>query len=105
MSTYLLVTPDAAFEQRIRGAISEIASNLLMTRIDTIEEVAATLKAAPQPVDVVAVGPGVALDHALKAAHQLDLDHPEVSVLLVAEQPTPDLRSEEHTSELQSRQY
>ena len=90
MSTYLLATSDTAFEQRMRAALTAAATNLTLLRVGTTEEIGATLKSAPVPVDVVAVGPGVSLDEALTAAHQLDLDHPEVSVLLVAE-PSPDL--------------
>ncbi len=90
MSTYLLATEDAAFEHRIREALSAVATNLMLVRVADTEDIGPALKSAPAPVDVVAVGPGVSLDRALAAAHQLDLDHPEVSVLLIAE-PSPDL--------------
>jgi pilus assembly protein CpaE len=90
MSTFLLATPDAEFEHRIRAALAGVASNLLLSRVATADEIDAALKSAPAPVDVVAVGPGVSLEEALGTAQQLDLAHPEVSVLLVAE-PTPDL--------------
>lgn len=90
MSTYLLATPDAEFEQRIRTALSGVAPTLHLTRVEAVSDIGAALKSASTPVDVVAVGPGIALDEALTAAHQLDLGHPEVSVLLVAE-PSPTL--------------
>lgn len=90
MSTYLLATPDTAFEQRMHGALTAVASRLHISRVETVEEIGAALKASAAPVDVVVIGPGVPLEGALSAAHELDLDHPEVSVLLVAE-PSPTL--------------
>ena len=88
MSTYLLVTPDATFEHRMRGALSDVATALWITRVEMTEQIGGALKSDTTSVDVVAIGPGVSLEDALAAAHQLDLDHPEVSVLLVAE-PSP----------------
>lgn len=90
MSTYLLATPDTAFEQRMHGALSAVASRLQISRVETVEEIGPALKSSAAPVDVVVIGPGVSLEAALAAAHELDLDHPEVSVLLVAE-PSPTL--------------
>lgn len=90
MSTYLLATPDTAFEQRMHGALTAVASRLHISRVETVEEIGAALKASAAPVDVVVIGPGVSLEGAFSAAHELDLDHPEVSVLLVAE-PSPTL--------------
>ena len=89
MSRYLLATPDDDFERRIAAALSS-HGHVELVRLGSIDEVDAYLKAAQAPVDVVALGPGVNLSEALAAAGRIDIEHPEVGALLVAE-PSADL--------------
>ncbi|MFQ4149955.1 AAA family ATPase [Arthrobacter sp. LAPM80] len=93
MSRFILITSDAAFDQRLRAAVT----GGLHGGVQTLPESA--INAAPQeiirqehlePVEVIILGPGVASGEALKLATLLDLQFPEVSIILAAE-TTPDL--------------
>ena len=89
MNRYLLASPDEAFAGRIRSAL-ESRGPFDLVRVDAADDVFTHLKAGDAPVDVVTLGPGLALEVALEAAGRLDIEHPELSVLLVAE-PSPAL--------------
>jgi pilus assembly protein CpaE len=88
----LLVTPNAGYEQRIRQAFSaqlngELRRLNVRGGMDLGALVANLGEVAP---DVIALGPDLELDDALKLAQQLEQDRPEISVLLVSE-PTSKL--------------
>jgi pilus assembly protein CpaE len=84
----VLATPHAGYEQRIRQAV-DAAMNGSLQRLDHD-----LIGASPDVVvrhletsspDVVAIGPGVPLEDALKLARYLEQERPEISVLLVSE--------------------
>lgn len=91
----VLATPHAGYEQRVRRAFGEDLDGQLR-RCNLLEDgdggrpnrlLDGLGDSAP---DVVAIGPDIAVDAALDLARTLDLERPEISVLLVAE-PTAEL--------------
>lgn len=88
MSRTALLTPDAAFERRLRAAVPEGANNGLArikAEILALEPAAVAEALARAGVEVACIGPGLDLDTMLQLARAFDSDHPEVMVLLVAE--------------------
>jgi pilus assembly protein CpaE len=89
----ILATPNAGYEQRVRQAF-EATLNGDLRRWSEPTDVAdprqLILRLADVTPDVIAIGPGVELDAALALARQLEVDRPEISVLLIAP-PTPQL--------------
>lgn len=88
MSRFVIITTSADFEQRVRIAVSDG----LHGKVQRLPESA--INSAPhdimyldpaEPPEVILLGPGVSTDEALKFATVLDLQFPEVSVILVAE--------------------
>lgn len=87
-----MISPDAAFGQRVRLAISGLPGSMqslpgtpLAQTPDEVLE--AVTDGAPQ---VILLGPGVNLDEALRLASAFDVQHPDISLVLVRE-PDPDL--------------
>jgi pilus assembly protein CpaE len=84
----LLATPYAGYEQRVRQAF-DASLNGQLRRLDA--DVAATMPAdlvrqlATLTPDVLAIGPGLEVEHALELARQLERERPEISVLLINE--------------------
>ncbi|NKX56721.1 AAA family ATPase [Arthrobacter mobilis] len=85
---FLLVTDDAGFEHRVRQAIS----GGLPGSVQTLKDV----QLPPTPAEmlhyvvgevpeVILLGPGVRVDEALTLAAVFDVQHPEISLVLVAE--------------------
>lgn len=97
MSTRIvLATDDPGFEHRLRvsypgglnGDLRTLSHEYLgSTPAQAVAAIAGSPSGAPQ---VVALGPGMPIDAALDLARQLDLEHPEISIVLVAK-PTPRL--------------
>ena len=88
MSRFVIITTDTSFEQRVRAAVA----GGLYGNVQSLPESA--INGAPngiihqdlvEPPEVVILGPGVSTDEALKLATVLDLQYPEVSVILAAE--------------------
>lgn len=89
----LLVTPHAGYEQRVRRAFgAELNGDLRRWDLDetAVSPKGLVEQLAQSTPDVVAIGPDVALGDALALARQLELERPEISVLLINE-PTPAL--------------
>jgi len=90
MSRFILITTDTNFQQRVRSAV---AGGLHGT-VQSLPESA--INGAPQdivhqdpaePPEVIILGPGVSTDEALKLATVMDLQFPEISVILAADAP------------------
>ncbi|MFD1214471.1 CpaE family protein [Arthrobacter sp. GCM10027362] len=86
MSRFFLVTDDTGFDQRVRQAIS----GGLPGSVQTLREV--RLPATPAELlhhvagempEVILLGPGVRVDEALQLAAVFDVQHPEISLVLV----------------------
>lgn len=89
----LLATPHAGYEQRLRRAFAQHLDGHLRRwdMAGIAADPAALLRelSGTSPA-VVAIGPDVALPAALELARQLDLERPEISVVLITE-PSPEL--------------
>jgi len=89
----LLATPHAGYEQRVRQAFGATLNGDLRRWDIAHGEVTADgllQQLEHGSPDVVAIGPDLETDDALKLAQQLEETRPEISVLLVCE-PTPEL--------------
>ena len=90
MNTYVIATSDDAFERRVRRALdadgAEIrrlsAEDVDLAPVRVVELIAGEPGNAP---DVVALGPGLDVAHAIELAQRFDRERPEISILLVAE--------------------
>ncbi|MGJ9404128.1 AAA family ATPase [Arthrobacter sp. KK5.5] len=93
MSRFVLITPEAHFEERVRSAIEgalpgELKAFLTADVPEQLEDLFAAI--GPEPLEVLILGPGVPHETALRFATIIDVQHPEISSILVAE-PTPEL--------------
>lgn len=88
MSRFVLITPDPEFEKRVRTATAGMSGSMQWFK-------AAYLPEGPQeilsqllgePPEVFILGPGLDLSESLKLASLMDLQYPEISVVLAEEQ-------------------
>ncbi|MFF1831714.1 CpaE family protein [Paenarthrobacter sp. NPDC058040] len=92
MSRFVLITPNADFDQRLRQAVAGGLPGSVQTFFTNILPVdPAELFGAinQEPMEVLILGPEVPVDEALRLATVLTVQLPELSVLLVSE-PDPD---------------
>lgn len=86
MSRFVLITPNADFERRVRMATVGMPGSLQYFQADYLpqgpEEVLRQLLG--EPPEVFVLGPGLPADDALKFAAVMDLQYPEISMILVA---------------------
>lgn len=92
MSRFVLITPSVDFERQVRSATAGMSGSLQWFQADYLPEGPDEFlsKLLGEPPEVLILGPGLNLDDSLKHAALLDLQYPEISVLLAAEQ-TPEL--------------
>jgi pilus assembly protein CpaE len=92
MSRFVLITPSVEFERKVRSATAGMSGSLQWFQADYLPEGPDEFlsKLLGEPPEVLILGPGLNLDETLKHAAVLDLQYPEISVLLAAEQ-TPEL--------------
>lgn len=92
MSRFVLITPNVDFERKVRSATAGMSGSLQWFQADYLPEGPDEFlsKLLGEPPEVLILGPGLDLDESLKHAAVLDLQYPEISVLLAAEQ-TPEL--------------
>lgn len=92
MSRFVIITPDLGFEQRARLAAAGMSGSLHHFNADylpsTPSEVLSQL--VGEPPEVFLLGPGLPASEAIEFASVLDLQYPEISVVLVETQ-TPEL--------------
>ncbi len=88
MSRFVIITTDTIFEQRVRTAVA----GGLHGNVQRLPESAINgsphgivMQDPAEPPEVVILGPGVSTDEALKLSTVLDLQFPEVSVILAAD--------------------
>jgi pilus assembly protein CpaE len=86
MSRFVLITPNHEFERRVRMATAGMAGSLQFFQADYLpegpEEVLRQLLG--EPPEVFILGPGLPEGDALKFAAVMDLQYPEISMILVA---------------------
>ncbi|WP_347108274.1 AAA family ATPase [Paenarthrobacter sp. S56] len=92
MSRFVLITPNADFDQRLRLAVAGgLPGNVQTFFTDILPVDPAELFGAltQEPLEVLVLGPDVPAEEALRLTTVLNVQLPELSVLLVAE-PDPD---------------
>lgn len=92
MSRFVLITPIGDFERKVRSATAGMSGSLQWFQADYLPDGPDEFlkQLLGEPPEVLILGPGLNLDDTLKHAALLDLQYPEISVVLAAEQ-TPDL--------------
>ena len=92
MSRFVLITPNVDFERKVRSATAGMSGSLQWFQADHLPDGPDEFlsKLLGEPPEVLILGPGLDLNETLKHAAVLDLQYPEISVLLAAEQ-TPEL--------------
>ena len=94
-SRIVLATTDPDYERRLRSAYAGALNGDLRTLSDEVlglpaSQIVEAIAGGSSPVEVLALGPGLPIEESLELARHFDLDHPEISVVLIA-QPTADL--------------
>lgn len=88
MSRFILITPNADYERRVRSAVAPMRGTLHYFQASYLppgpDEVLSQLTG--EPPEVLILGPDLLVDEALKFASIVDLQFPEISILLVAEE-------------------
>ncbi|MEE2568110.1 AAA family ATPase [Pseudarthrobacter sp. J64] len=92
MSRFVIITPDMAFEQRARQAAAGMSGSLHHFNADYLPNTPGDVlgQLVGEPPEVFLLGPGLPPEDAVKFAAILDLQYPEISVVLVEDQ-TPEL--------------
>ncbi|ACL40603.1 putative flp pilus assembly protein CpaE [Pseudarthrobacter chlorophenolicus A6] len=92
MSRFVLITPNTEFERRVRMATAGMTGSLQFFQADYLpqspEEVLRQMLG--EPPEVFILGPGLPSEDALKFASVMDLQYPEISLILAAGD-SPDL--------------
>jgi pilus assembly protein CpaE len=85
MSRFVLITPNNDFEKRLRLATSGMPGTLQVFQADYLPEGPQDIlrQLAGEPPEVLVLGPGLPVDDSLKLASVMDLQYPEISVVLV----------------------
>jgi pilus assembly protein CpaE len=85
MSRFVLITPNNDFEKRLRLATSGMPGTLQVFQADYLPEGPQDFlrQLAGEPPEVLILGPGLPVDDSLKLASVMDLQYPEISVVLV----------------------
>lgn len=92
MSRFVLITPNVDFERKVRSATAGMSGSLQWFQADFLPESPEGFlsQLLGEPPEVLILGPGLNVEDTLKHAALVDLQYPEISVVLAAEQ-TPDL--------------
>lgn len=84
MSRFVLITPNSDFERLVRVATAGMHGSLHVFQADYLPEGPADIlrQMVGEPPEVLILGPGVPVEGSLKLASVMDLQYPEVSVVL-----------------------
>ena len=87
MSRFILISPSADYDRRVRAAIAPLRGSLQFYQAAYLPEAPEDIlrQQTGEPPEVLILGPGLPLDEALKFAAVLDLQYPEISIVLTAE--------------------
>lgn len=91
MSRYVLITPNSDFERLVRIAVAGMPGSLQVFQNGSLPEGPGDVlrHMVGEPPEVLILGPGISVDGSLKLASIVDLQYPEISVILAAPS-TPD---------------
>ncbi|WP_144671200.1 AAA family ATPase [Arthrobacter sp. U41] len=86
MSRYVLITPNADFERLVRLATAGMHGSLQVFHSDRLPDGPGDVlrQMVGEPPEVLILGPGISVDGSLKLASVVDLQYPEISVILAA---------------------
>lgn len=86
MSRFILITPDTEFERVVRLAVAGMHGSLHVFHADYLPDGPADIlrQMVGELPEVMILGPGLPVSGSLKLASVMDLQYPEVSVVLVA---------------------
>ena len=86
MSRFVLITPNSDFERLVRLAVTGLHGTLHVFQADYLPEGPADILRQMQgePPEVLILGPGLPVEDSLKLASVMDLQYPEISVVLAA---------------------
>ncbi len=93
MSFIVLATSSAAFEQKVRRALGFDADRTVERRHSEnmfADALTATKQLTVSNPDIIAIGPNVSVDLALEITAAIEVEHPEIEVIIIAD-TTPDL--------------
>lgn len=84
MSRFILITPDLEFEKVVRSATAGIHGDLHVFQADYLPESPGDIlrQMVGEPPEVLMLGPGLPVEESLKLAAVMDLQYPEISVIL-----------------------
>lgn len=87
MSRFILISPSADYERRVRAAIAPLRGSLQFYQAAYLPEAPEDIlrQQTGEPPEVLILGPGLPMDEAMKFAAVLDLQYPEISIVLTAE--------------------
>ncbi len=94
MSHYAVASLDTDFDKRVRQALGATNGDVLRLGPRVLRQGPAAVLAQmteEHATDVLAVGPTMRLDDALRLARYVDESHPEISVVLVAPEAGPEM--------------
>ncbi|MGO4228192.1 CpaE family protein [Arthrobacter sp. YAF34] len=86
MSRFVLITPNSDFERLVRLAVTGLHGSLHVFQADYLPEGPADIlrQMMGEPPEVLILGPGLPVEGSLKLASVVDLQYPEISVVLAA---------------------
>ncbi|WP_427129819.1 AAA family ATPase [Pseudarthrobacter sp. S9] len=86
MSRFVLITPTSDFERLVRLAVTGMHGTLHVFQADYLPEGPADIlrQMMGEPPEVLILGPGLPVEGSLKLASVMDLQYPEISVVLAA---------------------
>ncbi|MFF1382471.1 CpaE family protein [Arthrobacter sp. NPDC058288] len=84
MSRFVLITPNPDFEKLVRLATTGIHGELHVFQVDYLPESPGDIlrQMVGEPPEVLILGPGLSVEGSLKLAAVMDLQYPEISVVL-----------------------
>lgn len=87
MSRFILITPSPDYERKVRASVAPLAGSLQYFQADYLPESPDDIlrQQAGEPPEVLILGPGLPQDEALKFAAVMDLQFPEISIVLAAD--------------------
>ncbi|HEX9228761.1 MAG TPA: AAA family ATPase [Arthrobacter sp.] len=86
MSRFVLITPNGDFERLVRLAVAGMHGSLQVFQVDYLPDGPGDMlrQMVGEPPEVLILGPGISVDGSLKLASVVDLQYPEISVILAA---------------------
>lgn len=86
MSRFVLITPNGDFERLVRLAVAGMHGSLQVFQVDYLPDGPGDVlrQMVGEPPEVLILGPGISVDGSLKLASVVDLQYPEISVILAA---------------------